>query len=368
MMKIIAYYLPQYHTFPENDQWWGKGFTEWTNVKKALPIYPGHNQPRIPLNHNYYNLLNINTLKWQANLAKEYGIYGFCYYHYWFDNKILMNKPMEMLLEHKEINLPFCISWANEDWTRAWAQKNTEVLISQTYSDKKNWEKHFYYLLPFFKDDRYIKDEGKPIFIIYRPELIGPLRDMLEFWKELAKKNNLLGIKFLYQYVNYNHIGDKDGDLFDYGIEYQPAFVRKEQKKTLKLLFRKLKHELASKLKMQRKLSSTIYFDYDDTWQRILQIHPRDQKMIPGAFVDWDNSPRHKEHGSITAGYSADKFEDYLSQQIWRAKNVYKMDYLFLFAWNEWGEGGYLEPDEDEKYARLEAVKNALQKNNEFEN
>lgn len=366
MVKIITYYLPQYHTFEENDRWWGKGFTEWTNVKRALPIYPGHQQPRIPLSNNYYNLLDIDTLKWQVKLAKKYGIYGFCYYHYWFDGKMLMNKPMELLLSDSTIDMPFCISWANEDWTRTWSQKSREVLISQSYNDKNTWKNHFLYLLPFFRDKRYIKEDGKPIFIIYRPELIKPLREMIEFWQALANENGLRGIKFVYQYVNYNHLKDKNGDLFDYGIEYQPTFVRKSQRRTIKLVIRKIKHEIATILRLKQKLSSTIYFDYDETWKKILNIVPRDVKMLPGAFVNWDNTPRHGMHGSVMVGYTVSKFENYLSEQINRAKTVYKGEYLFLFAWNEWGEGGYLEPDETEKYARLEAIKRALINNNEF--
>ena len=165
-MKIIAFYLPQFHSFPENDEWWGKGFTEWTNVKRAKPSFKGHYQPRIPLNKNYYNLTDVNALKWQADIAKKYGVYGFCYYHYWFDGHMLMEKPMEIMLQNKEVDLPFCICWANENWTKAWAQHSRKVLIAQTYGDKKDWEKHFYYLLPFFKDKRYIYKDGMPIFVI----------------------------------------------------------------------------------------------------------------------------------------------------------------------------------------------------------
>ena len=132
-MKIIAFYLPQFHTFEENDMWWGEGFTEWTNVKKAEPLFEGHMQPKIPLNKNYYNLLDLDTLKWQCELSREYGVYGFCYYHYWFDGKMLMNKPMEMLLGHPEINQKFCICWANENWTKAWAKRDKTILVSQTF-------------------------------------------------------------------------------------------------------------------------------------------------------------------------------------------------------------------------------------------
>ncbi|MBO5208004.1 MAG: glycoside hydrolase family 99-like domain-containing protein [Lachnospiraceae bacterium] len=366
-MKIIAFYLPQFHTFPENDEWWGKGFTEWTNVKTAVPIFEGHEQPRIPLNRNYYNLLDIETLRWQSRLAKEYGIYGFCFYHYWFDGKMLMHQPMEMLLKNKDIKQKFCICWANEDWTRAWAKKERTVLIGQTYGEESDWRIHFEYLLPFFQDERYIKIENKPLFIIYRPELIKPLREMLEVWEGLARQYGFEGIALAYQQAPYNHMKEETGDLFDYGIEYQPGFVRFQQQKTFSVIRRKILHEIVSKLKLPQKKWSTIYYDYDDTWKRILNIKPRDNKMIPGAFVDWDNTPRYNQHASVVVGYSKEKFQKYLSEQIKRAKEVYHKDMLFLFAWNEWGEGGYLEPDEEEEYGRLSAVRESLKSCNEWE-
>ena len=367
-MKIIAFYLPQFHTFKENDEWWGEGFTEWTNVKSANPLYKGHLQPKIPLNGNYYNLLDINVLKWQSSLAKKYGIYGFCYYHYWFDGKMLMNRPMEMLLENTDIKQPFCICWANEDWTRAWAKRDRTVLIGQTYGSREDWKRHFEYLLPFMQDERYFRIDDEPLFVIYRPELITNLREMLGLWNDLAKQYGLKGIRYAYQQSTYNHLKEDTGDLFDYGIEYQPNFVRKAQRKSFKLIREKVLNEMVIKLGMKQNKWSSIVFDYDDTWKRILNIVPRDSKMIPGAFVNWDNTPRYKKRANIEDGYTREKFEKYLTIQIRRAKEVYNKDMIFLFAWNEWGEGGYLEPDEDEKYARLEAIRNALTITEEWEN
>ena len=183
--KIIAFYLPQYHAIPENDQWWGKGFTEWTNVKKAKPLFEGHDQPRIPLNHNYYNLLDDNTKIWQANLAKKYGVYGFCYYHYWFKGgKKLLEKPAEQMLSNKSIDLPFCFCWANENWTRNWDGGNREIMVEQDYGNKDDWECHFQYLLQFFKDKRYITVDGKPLFIIYKPDLIIDIYEMVKYFRQ----------------------------------------------------------------------------------------------------------------------------------------------------------------------------------------
>ena len=151
--KVIAFYLPQFHAIPENDEWWGKGFTEWVNTKKAKPLFEGHQQPKTPLNDNYYCLLDAETQEWQAELAEKYGVYGFCYYHYWFNGKMLLEKPMENMLNNKNIKLPFCISWANEPWARTWDGKNKEVLMSQVYGEEKEWKEHFEFHAKCFLDD-----------------------------------------------------------------------------------------------------------------------------------------------------------------------------------------------------------------------
>ena len=359
-VKIIAFYLPQFHEFKENNEWWGKGFTEWNNVKGAKPLFEGHNQPRIPLNKNYYNLLEDDVAEWQAKLAEEYGIYGFCYYHYWFDGKMLMEKPMERMLSNKNITLPFCICWANENWTRTWADKSREVLISQTYGDREDWKKHYEYFRSFFKDDRYIKVDGKPVLVIYRPEIIGPLREMLTMWNEMAKADGFPGVCFMYQFKNYNHQKDKDGDMFDFGIEYQPIFSRWEYKKSFSFIRKFIINWVSDLLHLKTNEKNVVCMDYDKEWKRILKTRPRDEKMIPGAFTDWDNSPRHKNKGFVYLNANPQKFENYLKQQLLRTETVYNKDMLFMFAWNEWGEGGYLEPDEKYGYGYLEAVKNAL--------
>lgn len=195
--KVIPFYLPQFHTIPENDEWWGKGFTEWTNVKSAKAYRKDQSQPRIPLNNNYYDLSKIETLKWQANLARKYGIYGFCFYHYWFNGKLLLEKPSQNLLANKDIELRFCFSWANEPWARTWDGKNREVLMPQEYGGENEWKKHFEYLLPFFKDNRYIRVNGKPMFLIYKSASIAKCEDMMLYWQKLAKDAGLTGIHFV---------------------------------------------------------------------------------------------------------------------------------------------------------------------------
>ena len=365
-MKIIAFYLPQFHCFPENDAWWGTGFTEWNNVRSAQPLFKNHNQPRVPLDNNYYDLTETENLRWQAHLAQKYGVYGFCYYHYWFNGKLLMEKPMEQMLSDKEIQLPFCICWANENWTKAWAKRSKEVLIAQNYENKEDWKKHFEYLEKFFKDKRYIKCNGKPLLVIYRPELIPCLKELLEYWNDLAENKGIGGISYAYQHRYYNHQTDLGGDLFDYGIEYQPNYAMQNQKKSIPLVLRKMLNVMTNKINFPSTRFSTIIFDYDKAWKYILKMQPRDEKMIPGAFVDWDNTPRYKKQASVFTGVSPEKFKNYLSLQIKNARTKYKKDMIFMFAWNEWGEGGYLEPDEKYGFLMLEAIQEALNENNEF--
>lgn len=371
-MKTIAFYLPQFHAIPENDEWWGKGFTEWVNVKKAKPLYEGHYQPRVPLNENYYNLLDPQTMRWQTQIAKEHGLYGFCFYHYWFDGHMLLEKPMEMLLKDKTIDFPFCVCWANEHWTKAWVSKQDNILIAQRYGERKEWEEHFNYLLPFFKDERYIKTNGKPLVVIYRPELIDCLNDMLDCWQELAVKNGLEGLEFAYQQIQFDIQKNKDDSRFTYNIEYQPNYANYDLTHEKFVFLKKVKRWLTPILQKiginieQVRPQGLIKRDYDEVWNAILARMPSSEKSIPGAFVDWDNTPRKQEKGSVFLGVTPEKFEKYMTEQIRRTKEVYKKDMLFLFAWNEWAEGGYMEPDEKYGYGYLEALKKALEANNEF--
>lgn len=377
-MKVIAFYLPQFHCIPENDEWWGEGFTEWTNVKKAKPLFENHFQPRIPLNNNYYNLLDKNTIKWQIDLAKEYNVYGFCFYHYWFDGHMLLEKPMELMKDDKDLNIPYCICWANENWTNAWkADGDIKTLIQQTYGARDEWERHFNYLLQFFKDPNYILEDNKPFFVIYRPEIIPCLNEMLDCWNELAVENGFNGMLFAYQQMSFHNLKERDDSRFDYNIEYQPTYARYD----LQLNQNSSKKKIAFKIRntirnffynVDKKYSTNIsaylaknkiqYENYDELCEQIVNRLPDSEKAIPGMFVGWDNTPRRQKNGRVCVGATPEKFEKYLSLQILNAKNNYKKDMLFIFAWNEWAEGGYLEPDTVNKYDYLEAIKRASKK------
>lgn len=371
-MKTIAFYLPQFHTIPENDAMWGEGFTEWVNVKKAKPLFAGHYQPRIPQNENYYNLLNVDTLRWQADLAKKYGVYGFCFYHYWFGGHMLLEKPMEMLLKEKDIDMPFCICWANEPWTNAWVSSKNTILIQQRYGGREEWEDHFRYFLPFLQDPRYIKTNGKPLLILYRPDLIECLNDMLDCWQDMAKENGLPGLEFGYQQIHFDLQKDKDDSRFSYNIEYQPNYANYDLSNNSFSTLRRFKRWLTPRLQKiginieQVRAQGLIKQDYDQVWGAVLNRKPTSEKSVPGAFVDWDNTPRKQERGSVFLGATPEKFEKYMTCQIRRTKEVYKKDMLFLFAWNEWAEGGYMEPDEKFGFGYLEALRNALRANGEM--
>lgn len=362
-MRIIAFYLPQFHEIPENNQWWGKGFTEWTNTRKAKPLYPGHYQPREPYQDAYYDLLDPKVMVEQMRLAKRYGVGGFCFYHYWFNGKKLLEKPVEALLENKEANLPFCLSWANEPWTRTWDgdQGAKEILMPQRYGDKEDWEQHFIYLLSFFKDDRYIKIDGKPMFLIYRSASIPKCNDMLVYWQELAVKHGLPGIYFVQMITNFSY--DKRAKYYSACVEFEPMRTLADRDANIKAKWKR-QYDFYLKYKSNPILSRFLLnqLDYDSIYETITnrKLNPK-KKIYLGAFPDWDNSPRKKEKGIMIYGSSPKKFEKYLTIQIERSLEMGN-EFLFINAWNEWGEGAYLEADKRYGYAYLHAIRNALQK------
>ncbi|MEF2967309.1 glycoside hydrolase family 99-like domain-containing protein [Paenibacillus sp. M1] len=349
-MKLIAFHLPQFHRIVENDAWWGTGFTEWTNTSKARPLYPGHRQPKVPYENYYYNLTDSSARHWQALLAQSYGIYGFCYYHYWFNGKQLLEQPLKQILRLGAPDLPFCLSWANESWTRKWDGGPHQILMEQTYGDENEWTQHFYELLTAFRDERYIRVDGKPLFVIYRPGDIPRCTEMLDCWNRLARQNGLNGIYFVRTLGGFP-LTNPDG--FDADVEFEPHYTFAHSDS--KYIFRSIKAENGQ---------DHLVTNYDHLWELILGRFPHGaeegRKIIPGAFVNWDNTPRLGIRGSSTVAATPEKFEKYLSRQIERAQTVFKSDYLFINAWNEWAEGAYLEPDQHSRFGYLEAVRNAL--------
>ncbi|HJA92815.1 MAG TPA: glycoside hydrolase family 99-like domain-containing protein [Candidatus Eisenbergiella merdipullorum] len=352
-MKIIAFYLPQFHEIEENNIWWGEGFTEWTNVKKAIPLYKGHRQPRIPYKAFYYNLLDLQTLKYQAKLAGEYGISGFCYYHYWFNGKLLLEKPVELLLKNEDIDIQFCFCWANEPWTRSWDGKNRKIIMPQQYGGMEDWEKHFNYLLPYFKDHRYIKMDNCPMFILYKSEDIKQCGQMIDFFNRRCREYGFNGI-YIAEEIN----GSQKKPVYQNSravVEFEPSYVINDYNNVALMLVKAIR-EIRKNI-----FHRPIFFSYDRLWKKILKekLEFSNKQIFFGAFVDWDNTPRRGKKATVVRGYSREKFERYMRLLIKKAEEK-GGEYLFINAWNEWAEGAYLEPDECWGFQKLSIIKKVL--------
>lgn len=370
--KVIAMYLPQFHQIPENDEFWGKGFTDWETVKRAKPIYEGHCQPRVPVNNNYYDLSKEENVEWQAKLAHDHGIYGFGVYHYWFnDEKNLLTKPAEILRKSKIGNVKYFFVWDNNSWVRSWSnvagnawapnaenekdkQKGPTVLIQYVLGEEPQWENHYNYLLEHFMSQNYEKIDNKPIFCLlsYNPKM----KRMFEFWDGLAKRDGFDGIFFVLMRFKRNENWDWISKY-----TYQPHFASLwKQGNLLQRAYKKVLGKLGYK-----PIQKLRYFDYDKTWKSLLKqtVQDTNKTIINGGFVDYDDSPRRGAlKGTIFKGASPEKFKKYFSELVKITESQGK-DYLFLTAWNEWGEGAYLEPDERYGMGYLNAIKEVLLNN-----
>lgn len=372
--KVIAFYLPQYHEIPENNKWWGKGFTEWTNVKRAKKLFDGQYQPQVPLNNNYYNLLDKKIVEWQTDLANKYGVYGFCYYHYDFGGKRLLEKPAENLLRWKDINQRFCFAWANVTWARTWKnvpgasltkwspdednnENNEEagILIEQQYGDPKQWKEHFDYLLPFFDDNRYIKKEGKPVFLIYHLDAIPFAKEMFKLWSDLAQQNGLCGIHF----VAMNPSEVRNEYIEAVAQCYISSALSRSVKARSVQYGRAIVNKIMGFLHIPCRLANI--WDYEFVWKAMTGMAPFEKGITyAGAFVNQDDTPRNGRLGTFLKNSSPDIFRKYMEIQLKRARDKYQSEYVFLDAWNEWGEGNHLEPDEKDGYAYLEALAQSI--------
>lgn len=355
-MKLVAFYLPQFHEIPENNDTWGKGFTEWTNVRKAHALYLGHYQPRVPLHNNYYDLLDVQVMEWQDRLARKAGIYGFCFYHYWFQGRMVLEKPVENWLNDKKITTHFCFAWANEPWTKTWhgAGGNKEILISQTYGGQEEWRQHYDYFRSFFIDTRYIKVQNKPMLLIYKLKNIPHYNRMISFWNECAQQDGFNGVYIVSMNTDHGHMGNS---------KFVHASVDFEPNRT------KYKFLLEDTLEVEPKEKSIFWnryamrtLNYDAINRKMLKdSHKKDHFRT--AFIGYDDTPRRNLRGLITVGESPHKFEKYLKKII-QLSIQEGNEFVFINAWNEWGEGNYLEPDMRYQYAYLRAVKNCISNNN----
>ena len=362
--KVLAMYLPQYHEIPENNEWWGEGFTEWTNVKTGEPLFEGHYQPRIPLNNNYYDLSNPNVMLNQMNLAREYGVDGFCIYHYWFNGKKLLERPVEQLLQYDETPIDYCLCWANESWTKTWDGLDgaKDVLISQVYGDVKDWENHFSYYLQFFKKRNYIKYDNKPVLCIYNPHVIEKYNEMIVYWDKLAKNNGFDGIYIICarRFPTFD-----DDYVADSYYDFEPFATKACIDGTEEELFQNRKIGNRD----DNMYSYYNSYDCEAICKRITEKYcgSGDTHLL-GMFVGWDNTARRGLNPTgIFENMTPEIFEKYFRIQYQKSVTLRK-SFIFINAWNEWGEGTYLEPDSKYGYKFLEAIKKVRNEVNVHEN
>lgn len=348
MTKIFAFYLPQFHPTLENDYWWGKGFTEWTNVTKAKPLFPGHIQPKLPADLGFYDLRVPEVLEEQAKLASSNGIDGFVFYHYWFGKgKVMLDKPIQQFLQNPKIDIQFCICWANESWKGTWHGANNRMLIEQQYLGKEDYINHFIYLLPFFKDPRCFQIDGKPVFQVYMPESIPDLEIFISTFNEEAKKYKLSGIYWLATKSSTNWDPKKIG--FDGIINSNLTQINRYLSKSISGLI--LRYAFNNPLvRSIFKLPKTMYYH---SIRSCLEDF-REQYSVdffPLAIPNWDNTPRAKNQGTVYLKTSPKAFGEHLKACICQALKLKKdRQIVFIKSWNEWAEGNYLEPDQ--KYGK----------------
>lgn len=365
--KILAYYLPAFHRIPENDKWYGDNFTEWDNTRRAIKLFKGHNQPRVPF--DYYDLSKLQTLKKQMKLARKYGVDGFIYYHYWFNpnGRMVLEKPAEMMREKLDIKekVNYCFCWANQEWRKTWHEgrgTTSELLIDQLYGNSEDWNNHLKYLSSFFSDEMYIKVNNCPMFMILRPEDIPNYEEMIDYWNNWAKKNGYNGIYFI-RMRNSHRFNDIDMSC-NAIVDFEPNYTINTP------YIHALRHVWRLKTFLFWHFSRWDWFikfarnkvDYR-AFNRSIRENYKTEKYeyYPSMFVDWDNSPRKGRRGTIFTHSNPTQFKKEL-EIYYRYAQENNKDYLFIFAWNEWGEGGYLEPDTKWNYKKLEAIKKVKEK------
>ena len=329
-IKYLAFYLPQFHPTKENDEWWGKGFTEWRNVARALPMFAGHYQPHIPADLGFYDLRNAETIKEQVDLARRYGIYGFVFHYYWFGGKRLLEAPMNLFLEHKEIDFPFCICWANETWSRRWDGSETDILMKQDHNEETD-RLFIKDAIELFKDNRYIRIDGRPLLIIYRPDIFPSLKNTIATWKAYCESQGL-PTPFVVGALTFDN---NDPTIFgcEAGVEFPPHGLSPwpitSQKRILNPNYKGIVFDARSIIQDKDYLSDTPFLKF--------------RTVFPG----WDNTPRKPNLGVVYDHTSPEFYKEWLKDvSEYTIKNMPpEKRFVFINAWNEWAEGAHLEPD-----------------------
>jgi lipopolysaccharide biosynthesis protein len=337
LVKLIAFYLPQFHAIPENDAWWGKGFTEWTNTTKAIPRFVGHYQPRLPGELGFYNLTHAETLTRQSILARRYGIYGFCFHYYWFFGKRLLERPIDLLLSRPDIDLPFCINWANESWTRRWDGYESSILQKQEHSPEDDIA-FAESVEPFMRDPRYIRIEGRPLLMLYRPGRLPDAAQTVARWRAHFIKVGLGDPYILMVQAFGDGVAAKYG--MDAAVGFPPFWAGAPKLDNLELLDPKYSGDVV---------------DYAAMAQATIAGYATDQRVFPGVCPSWDNEARKPGRGACFTGSTPERYGNWLHAACDAAIRAFPPAerLVFINAWNEWAEGAYLEPDRHFGYAYL---------------
>lgn len=346
-VKLIAYFLPQFHTIPENDAWWGKGFTEWTNVTKALPRYIGHRQPCLPADLGFYDLRCVDVLRKQAQLARRGGLYGFCLHNYWFSGRRVLETPLETFLKNPEIDIHFCLNWANENWTRTWDGGENEILLRQRY-DLKDDIRYAESLLPALRDPRYIRIDGRPLVMVYRPKIIPNAADWVKSWRKVLTENGV-GDPYVVMTQTFG-----DADPRPYGMDAAAGFPPHNGG-----------WQVPNDRESMRLLDLRFYgraLSYEALARRTLSNNPGDYRLFPGICPGWDNGARRPFVGEGFYGANPRAYGIWLKAAISQAMAAPMSErFVFINAWNEWAEGAYLEPDRHFGYAFLAETRRVLE-------
>ena len=362
-LRLLAFYLPQFHPIPENDRWWGAGFTEWTNVVKAKPLFAGHYQPHLPADLGFYDLRVPEVREAQAAMARAYGISAFCYYHYWFNGKRLLNRPFDEVLRSGKPAFPFCLCWANENWTRRWDGYDQEILIGQNHSLEDDRD-HIRHLFSAFEDQRYIRVHGKPLFLVYRTELLPAPERTAEIWRKAARAAGI-GDLYLVRVESFRKELDPRSIGFDAALEFAPDFGALPMPR-----LRRRRWDLQARVRerlRQLRVLPQVYFDhdvfsYDDLVARMRAKRAQPYTWFRCVTPSWDNSARRAKKAQIFQHSRPQLYESWLRAMIQTTLDTRDGDerLLFVNAWNEWAEGNHLEPDRRWGHAYLEATRRSV--------
>ncbi len=346
-LRYIAYYLPQFHTIPENEEWWGPGFTEWANVTKALPRYVGHYQPRLPDELGFYDLATPEALRRQVALAKRGGIEGFCIHNYWFSGRPLLDTPLNLLLENKDIDIKFCLNWANESWSRRWDGSESHILMKQNYAPGEDLQ-YAEYISKFVRDERYIRVNGRPLIMLYRPGQLPDAKATVSRWREYFKGQGL-GDPYIVMPQAF-----EDNDPRVYGMDAVAGFPPHRVATGAANIRRRLRY-------LDSRFVGRV-IEYDDMVRRSIANVPTDFTLMPGVCPQWDNEARRPNWGTGFVGSNPHKYGAWLQAASERALGAPSKDeqIVFINAWNEWAEGAYLEPDRHFGYAYLHETRRVL--------